>query len=140
MGTTTHPLTPSSPSTSAAGSPQDAARSSTSQGSSDDSKKREAIAVALALDDIPPSYEFATTVTPASEAGESSTAAAAAAGPSRPWPESMDTLFSGPPNAEPMITRERAASGPKIAILDRGTQKVTIDPALKDRECHTIDF
>lgn len=103
---------------------------------SDDSKKREAIAVALALDDIPPSYEFATTVSTSSEAGESSVAgpSSAAAGPSRLWPESMDDLFTGPPNAEPTITKERAASGPKIEVLDRGTQRITIDPRLKDRE------
>lgn len=118
--------------------------SSSSSSAADDSKKREAIAVALALDDIPPSYEFATTVSASTsadadsdDAGESSAhaAAAAAAGPSRLWPDSMDDLFSGPPNAEPTITKDRAAAGPKIEVLNRGTQRVTIDPRLQDREC-----
>lgn len=68
------------------------------------------------LDDFPPSYDEAeasqATDSIAGDGGDGGESSAAA----RKWPESLDALFDGPANAEPMITHDAAARIPDIKI------------------------
>jgi len=102
------------------------------------------------LDDVPPSYDSITSSSPTEynplaggsgsgsrgNNGEGSSSRAPERGPIRLWPTSMNSLFAGPPNAEPMISPERVAAGPEIEIhksWDGVTQ--SWDKRLEDREC-----
>lgn len=90
------------------------------------------------LDDVPPSYDSISTTTGGDYpvgSGSGPGAGSSSAGP--PWPAAMNALFNGPPHAEPMITRDRADSGPRIEVAKWNDSWDTCDRKLEDREFGT---
>lgn len=98
------------------------------------------------LDDVPPAYDSiseSVSVTGGPSRGSNyplsispdgvGSSSAAAAPPSRQWPETMDLLFAGPPHAEPMITRDAIDAGPEIEMRVVGGRNESWDPKLNDR-------
>lgn len=84
----------------------------------------------VVLDDVPPSYESvaSSSVGEASGSGASSGPGGAAA------PVIDPALLSGPPNAEPLMSRERAAALPTIETRTLFDHVEVCDKRLETRE------